>query len=138
MNPQEIRSLLKDYQLRATSTRMAVLRVLNHVQRPLSHSEMVQELKEAYGDQATIYRTLVKFVDVGLIRIASNVNGMARYEVAIKENAPQHTHPHFVCKACGIVSCLPKTTVITTVDDQWQEILRTAELQFLGFCPVCA
>ena len=95
MNQQEIRSLLKDYQLRATSTRIAVLRVLNHVRRPLSHSEMVQELKETYGDQATIYRTLIKFVDVGLIRVASNANGMARYEVNIKESDPQQTHPHF-------------------------------------------
>ncbi|MAA79909.1 MAG: hypothetical protein CL916_11685 [Deltaproteobacteria bacterium] len=137
MNQEEIRSLLKDYKLRATSTRMAVLNVLIHVKRPLSHSEMVQELKDTCSDQATIYRTLIKFVDVGLIRVASNVNGMARYEVLNEENDPQHIHPHFVCKECGIVSCLPKIKIISAVDEQWREILRAAELQFLGLCPTC-
>ena len=137
MNQQEIRTLLKDNQLRATATRVAVLQVLQNSHRPLSHSEMVQELKDTYGDQATIYRTLVKFVAVGLIRVASNVNGMARYELISDKSDPQHIHPHFVCKMCGIVSCLPKTTVICSIDDQWREILKTADLQFLGLCPTC-
>lgn len=137
MNQQEIRTLLKEHKLRATSTRLAVLHTLSHAKRPLSHSEMVQELKKTYGDQATIYRTLIKFVDAGLIRIASTVSGIARYEVVTEEHDSRNVHPHFVCKACGIVSCLPKTTVISAVDEQWREILRAAELQFLGLCPTC-
>ena len=137
MKQQEIRTLLKDHHLRATSTRIAVLNVLVNIQRPLSHSEMVQELQDTHGDQATIYRTLIKFVNVGLIRVASNVNGMARYEVISEGNDPQHTHPHFVCKQCGIVSCLPKITFVSTVDEQWKEILQASELQFLGRCPAC-
>lgn len=138
MNKQEIRTLLQNHKLRATAARIAVLHAIIHAKRPLSHSEMVQELKDTYGDQATIYRTLIKFVDVGLIRVASNVGGIARYEAVTEEHDSQHVHPHFVCKSCGIVSCLPKTTVISTVDEQWREILRAAELQFLGTCPTCA
>ena len=137
MNKQEIRTLLQNHKLRATAARIAVLRAIIHAKRPLSHSEMVQELKDTYGDQATIYRTLIKFVDVGLIRVASNVGGIARYEAITEEQDSQHVHPHFVCTSCGIVSCLPKTTVISTVDEQWREILRAAELQFLGICPTC-
>lgn len=137
MKQQEIRALLKNHHLRATSARVAVLHALMNATRPFSHSEMVHELNETYGDQATIYRTLITFVDVGLIHVASNVNGIARYEVVTEGNNPQHIHPHFVCKACGIVSCLPKTTVISTVDEQWREILLAAELQFIGVCPAC-
>ena len=138
MNEQDIRNILKKAQLRATSARVAALNVLMISDRPLSHSEMVQKLKDTYGDQATIYRTLIKFVDVGIIRVASNVGGISRYELVDEKNDAQHVHPHFVCKECGIVSCLPKTTVINSVDDQWREILRASDLQFLGTCLSCA
>ena len=138
MNKKEIRTLLQHHKLRATAARIAVLHAIIHAKRPLSHSEMVQELKDTYGDQATIYRTLIKFVDVGLIRVASNVGGIARYEAVKEKHDSQNVHPHFVCTSCGIVSCLPKTTVINTVDEQWRDILRAAELQFLGVCPTCA
>ena len=138
MNEQDIRNILKKAQLRATSARGAALNVLMISDRPLSHSEMVQKLKDTYGDQATIYRTLIKFVDVGIIRVASNVGGISRYELVDEKNDAQHVHPHFVCKECGIVSCLPKTTVINSVDDQWREILRASDLQFLGTCLSCA
>lgn len=137
MTQQEIRNTLKNLKLRATSARVAVLNVLMNVERPLSHSEMVHELQETYGDQATIYRTLIKFVDVGLIRVASNVGGITRYEIVNEEQDSQHIHPHFVCQACGIVSCLPKTTVISAVDEKWRELLRAATLQFLGTCFSC-
>ena len=138
MNEQDIRNILKKAQLRATSARVAALNVLMISDRPLSHSEMVQKLKDTYGDQATISRTLIKFVDVGIIRVASNVGGISRYELVDEKNDAQHVHPHFVCKECGIVSCLPKTTVINSVDDQWREILRASDLQFLGTCLSCA
>ena len=101
MTQQEIRNILKDVNLRATSARVAVLNVLMNAERPLSHSEMVHELQESCGDQATIYRTLIKFADVGLIRIASNVGGISRYELVNDEQDSQHIHPHFVCQACS-------------------------------------
>ena len=120
MSKQEIRPLLQAHKLRATAARIAVLRAIIHAKRPLSHSEMVQELKDTCGDQATIYRTLIN-VDVGLIRVASNAGGIARYESVTEEQDSRHVHPHFACKSCGIVSCLLKTTVISTVDEQWRE-----------------
>ena len=137
MNQEKIRNLLKGSHLRATSARIAVMHVLMQSKRPISHTEMVHELQESDGDQATIYRTLITFVNVGLIRVASNVGGIKRYEIVTNGHAEQQVHPHFICKECGIVSCLPKTTVISTVDEQWREILRTADVQFLGICPSC-
>ena len=137
MEQPDIRELLKKSGLRSTAARIAVLQVLKDSARPLSHSEMVSLLKEIYGDQATIYRTLIKFVDVGIIRVASNMGGMARYEFVDSSHDSQHVHPHFLCQACGIVSCLPKTTVISSVDAQWREILRASEVQFLGSCLDC-
>ena len=138
MTHQEIRNLLKKYSLRSTTARIGVFNRLIHSERPLSHSELVQELSELYGDQATIYRTLITFVDNGLIRVASNVGGIARYEFVDIKHESKHIHPHFVCKACGIVSCLPKTTITHAVDEKWKDVLYKSEVQFLGTCKDCA
>ena len=117
-------------------TRIAVLQQLWIEERPVSHSDLVQALAQV-GDQATIYRNLVTFVDKGLARVASTATGIVRYE-PIKEGEEAHeVHPHFVCQECGVVSCLPKSTVITTVDPAWSERLQQSKLQFVGVCESC-
>ena len=139
MNRDEIRSTLKKHGLRATNARLGVANFLLSAARPLSHSELVQELSEQYGDQATIYRTLITFVDKGLIRVASNVGGISRYEfINNDQEASTQVHPHFVCKACGIVACLPKTIITHAFDEQWKDVLHNSEVQFLGTCLSCA
>ena len=131
----EIKKLIKEVGLKNTLSRTAVLKHLKQVNRPISHSELVQRLNEQYGDQATIYRTLLTFVKVGLLRIASRVNGITYYELYNSE-ATEH-HPHFVCQQCASVSCLPTTTIVRTLEDKWKEAIRHAEVQFVGICPNC-
>ncbi len=133
---QESKSLLRQAGLKSTMTRVAVLQQLWSETRPVSHSDLVQSL-EHVGDQATIYRSLVSFVESGLARVASTASGIARYE-PIKEGEGSHeVHPHFVCKSCGVVTCLPKSTVTTTVDPLWRERLQQAQMQFVGQCTEC-
>ena len=48
MEQQDIKNILKEHKLRTTSTRIAVLTTLFTTKRPLSHSEMVQELNEEF------------------------------------------------------------------------------------------
>ena len=132
----ECKVLLRKVGLKSTVTRIAVLQQLWLEHRPMSHSDMVQVLEQV-GDQATIYRTLVSFVDRGLARIASTVSGIVRYEV-VEEGEEAHTiHPHFVCQDCGVVTCLPDSMVITTVDPDWLVRLEQAKLQFVGTCAEC-
>ena len=66
--------------------------------KPISHGDLVAELSDLHGDQATIYRTLVTFTEVGLLRVASKAEGITRYELVLENDDPQHVHPHFVCK----------------------------------------
>ena len=102
----------------------------------MSHSEFVQVLQQV-GDQATIYRTLISFVDKGVARIASTASGIVRYEPITEGEGKNTVHPHFVCQDCGIVTCLPVSTVITTIDPLWKDRLHQAKLQFVGTCAVC-
>lgn len=133
----DTRQRIRDAGLRATAPRTAVLRFFSGANKPISHTELVNALSETQGDQATLYRTLKTFQGNGLLRIVSKVEGIARYELASEIGGPQHVHPHFVCKICGIVSCLPETTVITTINEQWKELLKSCELQFVGMCIPC-
>ena len=131
---QECKALLRKVGLKSTVTRIAVLQQLWSQKRPMSHSDFVQVLQQV-GDQATIYRTLISFVDKGLARIASTASGIVRYE-PITEKGENAVHPHFVCQDCGIVTCLPVSSVITTIDPSWEGRLQRAKLQFVGTCEI--
>ena len=133
----ETRQKIRDMGLRATTPRIVVLQFFSDRDKPISHGDLVAELSDLHGDQATIYRTLVTFTEVGLLRVASKAEGITRYELIPENDDPQHVHPHFVCKTCGEVSCLPETTVISSMDDTWKEILKASELQFVGHCLSC-
>ena len=133
---QECKALLRKVGLKCTVTRIAVLQQLWSQKRPMSHSDCVQALQQV-GDQATIYRTLISFVDKGLARVASTASGIVRYEPIMEGKEENPIHPHFVCQDCGIVTCLPVSSVITTIDPSWKNRLQQAKLQFVGTCAEC-
>ena len=133
----EAREKLRQLGLRATSSRTAILMLMSKSSRPQSHSEMVESLDEVYGDQATVYRTLITFVKVGLIREVGRVHGVARYELSGGSSEEHRIHPHFVCSLCGLIECLPETFVNINIDQKWQDILKSSKLQFVGQCLTC-
>ena len=137
-SPKEAQSIIRAAGMRATLPRIHVLRILSEAIRPLSHSEVVARLEGIGGDQATAYRSLVSFQEKGIVRVASHARGIARYELVGEGEEAHHVHPHFICNECGMVSCLPKTTYITAVDEQWRECLKMAAMQFVGKCQECA
>jgi Fur family transcriptional regulator, ferric uptake regulator len=138
----EARQRLRDLGLKVTAPRLAVLRVLELAERPLSHAEVVSRLAlqtsngdDGVWDRATVYRNLIALESVGLVRISSHAGGVGRYELARERK--DCTHPHFVCDDCGIVSCLPEAEVVTKRNSRWSKSLRSAEVQFVGRCPSC-
>jgi Fur family transcriptional regulator, ferric uptake regulator len=139
----DARQRLRDLGLKVTAPRVAVLRVLELAERPLSHAEVVARLAlhlansdDVVWDRATVYRNLVALESVGLVRISSHAGGIGRYELVRSSEAC--LHPHFVCDDCGIVSCLPEAEVVTKRNTRWSKSLRSAEVQFVGRCPTCS
>lgn len=144
VSDQEARARLGACSLRATAPRIAVLKLLAQTKRPLSHTEVVDALSNTTWDQATLFRNLVKLTNAGLIRVASELSGIKRYEfVDSNANALTHqTHPHFVCNACGVVSCLPESTIsagsgVSALGAAWSGALSEATIHILGVCPPC-
>ena len=122
--------------LRATAPRVAVLRLLAGADKPMSHTEVVEAIGSEDWDQATLYRNLLKLVEVDLARVASKVGGVARYEARGDDDSP-HLHPHFSCRTCGSVECLPEAKLTGPVERRWNRSLETSELQLIGDCPTC-
>ena len=136
MTKDDARQLVRDAGLRATAPRIAVLQLLSRADKPMSHSEVVDAIGTADWDQATLYRNLVKLVEADLARVASKVAGVSRYEARGDDDEP-HLHPHFSCRVCGDVVCLPEARLAGTVDRKWRKSVATSELELIGECPKC-
>ena len=133
----QIRSLLLNYNLRATAPRLAVIRVLSAAKRPLSHSEVLQRLGDMDWDPTTIFRNLVKLKEAGLAPVVSRLDGIDRYALKTDEG-DIHQHPHFSCDDCGQLTCLPDHVTNTEAfDGPWAKAIQTASVQLRGQCPDC-
>jgi Fur family ferric uptake transcriptional regulator len=89
---------------RATSARVAVLRLLREAPAPLSHAEIEARLGDVAPDRVTLYRVLDWLVDSGLAHKNADAGRVFRFSAA---SVGEHgTHVHFRCELCGGVYCL--------------------------------
>ena len=136
LSREDAKQRVREAGLRATAPRVAVLRLLAASDKPLSYTEVTAAIGTEDWDQATVYRNLLKLVEADLARVASKVGGIARYTARGDDDGP-HLHPHFSCRGCGKVECLPDAKLAGPVDRRWHRSLAGSELQLLGDCPDC-
>ncbi len=138
MTKAEARDLLRARGMRATAPRVAVLVELSKAARPLSYAEMLARLGECEWDPTTVYRNLIKLRDAGVATALGRVDGIDRYELIGDGPDGGSTHAHFLCNACGTLSCLPaEVTASLNVEGRWAKALDGATVQFRGTCPDC-
>ena len=135
---QELRDLIRDSGLRATASRIAVLKLLRATAVPMSHSDVATALADQAWDRATLYRNLVDMVDVGLLSRTDMGDHVWRYAF----RRPDHTddeHPHFVCTECGTVECLPEVELTFEQQNSMPQALqnRQVEVRVRGLCDTC-
>ncbi|MEM6928457.1 MAG: transcriptional repressor [Myxococcota bacterium] len=129
--------MIREAKLRATASRVAVLRLLHGTSSPTSHPEICEALQSDGWDRATLFRNLVDLTKAGILRKRDLGDRLWRYELAsASEDAAEH--PHFLCTVCGDVSCLPEIDVAMLAGSGPQS-LRTGqvEIQFRGTCDAC-
>ncbi len=135
---QEARARLHARGLRVTPACLAVLHVLADASYPLSHSDVLAQLRSSQFDPATVYRNLVKLRKSGIVFVASRMDGMDRYALALP-GTETHNHPHFVCTECGQIKCLPaELTVSMKIEKRWRKAVREALCELQGVCPSCS
>ena len=136
------RELLKAAGLRVTSSRTAVIAVLRAAETPLSHADVACPRRSTRPHRTTVYRNLVDLADAGILR-RSDVGHTWRFELATGSSSAHDSeqHPHFVCKDCGKVSCLPSGSVSVRALRGVPSALRKGgelEIQVRGQCDACA
>jgi Fur family ferric uptake transcriptional regulator len=139
-NALDLKQILRDTGLRATSARAAVLRCLIEANAPLTHGEVCERLAALGYDRATLYRNLVDLTEVGLALRTDLGDHLWRFELAGEGDHTPAAHPHFVCSECGDVSCLPDDAIAVRPGQGVPDALaaREVEIQVRGLCNACS
>ncbi len=104
---EELRELLRDRGLRATSARLAVLFQLHEHGAPMTHEEVMEAVGPATIDKATVYRILADLARVDVLVRMDLGDRVWRYELRDPCRDVSADHPHFLCDSCSRVVCLP-------------------------------
>lgn len=133
----EHKDMLRAVGLRATRSRLTVLAVLHQQSGPTSHPEITDLLAEDGWDRATLYRNLVDMTEAGLLRRVDLGDHVWRFELASQHAHDPAAHPHFLCTACGDVSCLPALRL--PAGDDLPKALQDGRvsIQLRGLCDAC-
>ena len=134
----ELRGLLRAKGLRATSVRMAVLGALHDRKSPMTHEQVMDSLSGGTFDRATVWRILADLADAGIMHRMDLGDRVWRYELLDACRPVEDDHAHFLCEACGLVSCLPPLE-LRTQEGSLPEILRGADIRVrvTGTCVTC-
>lgn len=138
VSPERLRDSIRAAGLRSTAPRVAVLEHLYNTGAPSSHGELVEALKGRGFDAATIYRNLTDLTRAGLLSRMSLGDNVWRFELRADE-AEHPEHPHFLCTACGEVTCLSQVRVkLTPAQGSTSSIVGDiSEILIKGQCTRC-
>ncbi|MFP5519379.1 MAG: Fur family transcriptional regulator [Bdellovibrionia bacterium] len=126
---------LKNSGLKSTLPRRQLLKMLLEHGEPLSAEEAL-DLQKSGMDLVTIYRSLKKFEEVGLVQRLEFGDGIARFELV----AEHHHHHHVICKNCQKVDVIH----MCNVEPHLEAVRKmgytqvTHRLEFFGLCRECS
>ncbi len=130
-----IAPLLRQHGYRLTRQRQQILRALTT--QPRSVTDVVSFLvsRGITVDKATIYRTLERFVDLGIATKTYFNDRIAMYE---RIGTNEHHH-HLVCSRCGSVEdvSLDERVLLREVNKRTNFRIHNHLLEFFGICAKC-
>lgn len=132
----ELRESLRRAGLRSTNARLVVLERLRAAKSPLSHAELADELTPRGLDKATVFRNLNDLAEAGLVVRTELGDHVWRFEVVDHGHDGPGRHPHFVCVACGSVTCLGGFK-LPQLTSRGRRIGRVTEILLRGRCKSC-
>lgn len=129
--------------IRATSSRILVLRALMMAESALALSDLEQLLSSL--DKSTIFRTLSTFAAHHLVHVVEDGSGLAKYALCAddchcgeeEEDALADLHTHFYCERCQRTFCLRDMPVPTPALPAGF-MVHTAGFVVKGICDKCS
>lgn len=132
---------IKDAGYKHTKPRMTILKCLiDHHDKHLSIEEvyeLVRKIDPTIGI-ATAYRTMILFVDLGIVRKMDFGEGFYRYEISEDDHA--HQHHHLICVECGEVKEVT-LDLLESLEDRIEKeehfSILDHNVKFYGICDHC-
>lgn len=133
------KGLLKGVGLRSTAARVAVMQRLALAGQPVSHAEVVEQLRDFGFDQSTVFRCLGELADAGLVSRLDLGDQVRRFELRSGHGESEMEHPHFMCVDCGKVSCLEDFTFSLSPSrgPRRSKLGEITEVLLKGHCGAC-
>src|SRR3954462_7062795 len=134
---EQIAEQLRDHGLRATTTRVAVLRAVGELSGHPDTDTIAGRVRETLGTISTqaVYDGLHAMTRVGLLRRIEPAGSPARYETRVGDN-----HHHVVCRSCGTaqdIACVVGAAPCVPPNAAAGFLIDEAEVPFGGMCPAC-
>jgi Fur family peroxide stress response transcriptional regulator len=133
-NDKDFIATLRDHGLQVTYQRLAIYQALYFTREHPSAEVIYQQVKKRFPmiSLGTVYKTLEKFYEVGLIEKVSPITEVARYDAI---TGPHH---HMVCLECQSIqdAGLAEEPTITVSEQNGFRILRQ-QVVLHGYCPAC-
>lgn len=134
----ELVQLLRSTDQRATPQRLMILALLQEADRHLTADEVFQQLERTNPviDRSTVYRTLERFRDAGIVSETDLGGGARVYEVL-----EPHRHHHLICHRCNSmieVEDAPVETMRAAIRDRYGFEPRIDHLAIWGLCSKCS
>ncbi len=128
--------ILASHDIRLTSLRLELLRILYSTDKPLSHGELMELLGNEW-DRITLYRNLALLEERRVIHKIQGTDGSWRFR-AHPLNTPgcPGDHPHFCCLECGSMECLLGQSM-PRVDVPEGCSVEGKQLLVYGICKAC-
>jgi Fur family peroxide stress response transcriptional regulator len=134
-NDKDFIATLRDHGLQVTYQRLAIYQALYFTKEHPSAEVIYQQVKKRFPmiSLGTVYKTLEKFYEVGLIQKVSPVTEVARYD------AMTGPHHHMVCLQCQSIQDIEDTAgeqkISLPVKNGFHVVRQQVVLQ--GYCPGC-
>jgi Fur family transcriptional regulator, ferric uptake regulator len=133
------RHLLRRARLRATTPRLAVLRMLSRERRPLSHAEVAHTLEATGFDRVTVFRNPLALAEAAILSRVDVGDHTWRFELRADDSLSGVHHSHFVCERCRSVTwldnlsptSLPRTRTFGAI------VASVSEVVLRGCCRYC-
>ncbi len=135
MNNSIIKAL-EERDIKATSTRILILKIMREFDQAFSLGDLEDKLVSV--DKSTISRTLHLFNEKGLIHHFNDGTGSVKYSIC-KDNCNceiDHLHMHFYCNYCNKAFCLNNVDIpkFKLPDDMK---IESVNFVIRGYCGKC-
>lgn len=132
-------SLLASAGLDTTQNRLLIIELIGNNNQPISAAEIFKTTQETRDiNKVTVYRILDLLVERNLIQKIHIGGKAALYDLA--PNSHHAPHPHFYCKSCGAIDCLPAEYLhinMAKMQKSFPGKIEKVEVQLEGICHKC-